>query len=45
MGTSGYNDTGDLQYVVDSSNPNNILYAECEIPFDLSFTDSSGIEH
>lgn len=45
MGTSDYNETGNLQFVVDSSNPNNILYAECEIPFDLSFTDSSGIEH
>lgn len=40
FGINGYKEDGDLQYVVDPNNPNNILYAECEIPFDLSFTDS-----
>lgn len=40
FGINGYKEDGDLQYVVDPNNPNNILYAECEIPFDLSFIDS-----
>lgn len=42
LGIKGYEESGDLQYVVDPDNPNNILYAECEIPFDLSYTDSKG---
>lgn len=45
MGIKGYEESGDLEYVVDPKNPNNILYAECEIPFDLKFTDASGQEH
>lgn len=45
MGIKGYRESGDLEYVVDPKNPNNILYAECEIPFDLKFTDASGQEH
>lgn len=40
FGINSYKEDGDLQYVVDPNNPNNILYAECEIPFDLSFTDA-----
>lgn len=40
FGINGYTEDGGLQYVVDPNNPGNILYAECEIPFDLSFTDS-----
>lgn len=45
MGIKGYEESGDLEYVVDPKNPNNILYAECEIPFDLKFTDASKQEH
>lgn len=45
MGIKGYEEGGDLEYVVDPKNPNNILYAECEIPFDLKFTDASKQEH
>lgn len=45
MGITGYDEDGGLRYVTDPKNPNNILYAECEIPWDLSYTDSSGIEH
>lgn len=45
MGIKGYEEDGNLQYVVDPKNPNNILYAECEIPFDLKYTDASGQEH
>lgn len=45
MGIKGYEESGDLEYVVDPKNPNNILYAECEIPFDLKFIDASGQEH
>ena len=45
MGIKGYKESGDLEYVVDPKNPNNILYAECEIPFDLKFTDASKQEH
>lgn len=39
MGIKGYEESGDLHYVVDPNNPNNILYAECEIPWDISYTD------
>lgn len=42
LGIKGYEESGDLQYVVDPNNPNNVLYAECEIPFDLSYTDAKG---
>lgn len=44
MGIKGYEESGDLQYVVDPKNPNNILYAECEIPWDISYTDINGKE-
>lgn len=36
MGTKGYEEDGDLKYVTDGKG--NILYAECEIPFDISYT-------
>ena len=42
LGIKGYAESGDLEYVIDPNNPNNVLYAECEIPFDLSYTDSKG---
>lgn len=42
LGIKGYEESGDLEYVVDPNNPNNVLYAECELPFDLSYTDNKG---
>lgn len=42
MGIKGYEEDGDLQYVTDGNG--NILYAECEIPFDISYKDSEGNE-
>lgn len=36
MGIKGYEEDGDLKYVVDPNNPSNILYAEVEVPWDLS---------
>ncbi|WEY17546.1 putative RNA polymerase [Kolpuevirus frurule] len=44
MGITGYEEDGGLRYVADPNNPNNILYAECEIPWDLTYTDSTGRE-
>lgn len=44
MGIKEYEESGDLHYVVDPNNPNNILYAECEIPWDISYTDINGKE-
>lgn len=44
MGIKGYEESGDLHYVVDPNNPNNILYTECEIPWDISYTDINGKE-
>lgn len=44
MGIKGYEESGDLHYVVDPNNPNNILYAQCEIPWDISYTDINGKE-
>lgn len=44
MGIKGYEESGDLHYVVDPNNPNNILYAECEIPWNISYTDINGKE-
>lgn len=44
MGIKGYEESGDLHYVVDPNNPDNILYAECEIPWDISYTDINGKE-
>lgn len=42
MGIKGYEKDGDLKYVTDGKG--NILYAECEIPFDISYKDSEGNE-
>lgn len=42
MGIKGYEEDGDLKYVTDGKG--NILYAECEIPFDISYKDSDGNE-
>lgn len=42
MGIKGYAKDGDLRYVTDPNNPENILYAETEIPFDLSYIDENG---
>ena len=42
MGIKGYDEDGDLKYVTDGKG--NILYAECEIPFDISYTDAEGKE-
>lgn len=42
MGIKGYEEDGDLKYVTDDKG--NILYAECEIPFDISYKDSEGNE-
>ena len=33
-----------LSYVRDPNNPNNILYAEVEVPFDLKYTDNNNRE-
>lgn len=44
MGIKGYEESGDLEYVIDPNNPNNILYAQCEIPWDISYTDINGEE-
>lgn len=45
MGITGYEEDGGLRYVIDPNNPNNIVYAECEIPWDLTYTDNAGKEH
>lgn len=45
MGITGYEEDGGLRYVTDPNNPNNILYAECEIPWDITYSDVNGIEH
>jgi hypothetical protein len=44
LGISGYEKDGGLIYVTDPNDPDNILYAECEIPFNLSYTDVNGKE-
>lgn len=44
MGIKGYEESGDLKYVIDPNNPNNIQYVECEIPWDLSYTNEQGEE-
>ena len=43
MGISGYAEDGDLQYVTDDND--NILYAECEIPWDLSYVEKDENGH
>lgn len=45
MGITGYEEDGGLRYVTDPNNPNNILYAECEIPWDITYSDVNGVEH
>lgn len=45
MGITGYEEDGGLRYVTDPNNPNNILYAECEIPWDITYSDINGVEH
>lgn len=40
FGICDYQESGDLQYELDENN--NILWAECEVPFDLFYTDSEG---
>ena len=44
LGIKGYEKSGDLKFVVDPNNPKNILYAECEIPWDITYTDINGKE-
>ena len=39
MGIKDYSEDGGLRYVTDGKN--NILYAECEIPFNLSYRDQN----
>ena len=43
MGIKGYEESGDLKYVT-SKDKTNILYAECEMPFNISYKDSEGNE-
>lgn len=40
MGISGYKEDKSLRFVTDGKG--NILYAECEVPFDISYTDEDG---
>lgn len=42
FGITGYTEDNNLRFVKDPNNDANILYAECEIPWDLSYTDSNG---
>lgn len=45
MGIKDYSEDGGLHYIYqydEQGNPINILYAECEIPFNLSYKDSKG---
>lgn len=41
FGITGYKRDGGLKFVTDPKNPNNILYAECEMPFDLSYYNAN----
>lgn len=43
MGTNGYADDGDLQCVTDDNG--NILYEECEIPWDLTYVEKDEQGH
>jgi hypothetical protein len=43
FGITGVDGKSNLQYITDEKNEN-ILYAECEIPFNFSYVDSSGNE-
>ena len=42
FGITGKEESKHLKFVTDPNNPNNILYAECEIPFNFSYTDANG---
>ena len=42
LGITAKEESGDLQYIMDPNDKHNILYAEIEIPFDLSYKDSKG---
>ena len=42
FGIKDYETSGDLKLVVDPNNPKNILYIECEIPWDITYTDING---
>ena len=42
FGITGYSEDNNLKIIKDPNNPNNLLYAECELPWDLSYTDASG---
>lgn len=42
FGITGYTEDDNLRFVKDPNNDANILYAECELPWDLSYTDSNG---
>jgi hypothetical protein len=39
FGITAKKTSGDLEYVLDPNNKNNILYCECEIPFNLNYYD------
>lgn len=43
MGTNGYADDGDLQCVTDDNG--NVLYEECEIPWDLTYVEKDEQGH
>ena len=42
FGITGYSEDNNLKIIKDPNNPNNLLYAECELPWDLSYTDTNG---
>lgn len=42
FGITGYTEDNNLKFVKDPNNDANILYAQCELPWDLSYTDSNG---
>lgn len=37
MGIKGFEESDNLKAIVDPNNPSNILYAECEMPFNLTY--------
>lgn len=42
MGINGYSTDGDLGCVIDPKDDENILYVQCEMPFDISYKDEEG---
>lgn len=45
FGINGYDENDNLKFICEydeNGKPYNILYAECEMPFDLSYTDADG---